>query len=196
MRQHAIIRPSAVATLGITFVASTLLAGCASSGAPAGGAMSGMRSIETGETMGARLGSLPEFKSAHRSSVQLPVATAWTRLGMAYQSMGIALTVSDAPSLTLGNEGMRRTHTLGGARMSDFLDCGTGTGGGPNADLYAVTLSVVSQLQAASESTTRVATLVEATAAPLTFGSPPVACSTTGNLEERIAALVREAVAR
>ena len=196
MRQHAIIRPNVVVALGITFVAVTLVAGCASSGVPAGGAMSGIRSIETGETMGARLGSLPEFKSAHQSRVQLPIETAWTRLGLAYQTLGIALTVRDAPSHTLGNEGTRRTHTLGGERMSDFLDCGTGTGGGPNADLYAITLSVVSELQAASESTTQVATMVQATAAPLTFGSPPVACSTTGNLEERIAALVRVPAAR
>lgn len=158
--------------------------------------MSGMRSIETGTSMGARMGSLPEFKSAHRTSVQMSLATAWPRLAAAYQTMGIGLTMSDAASHTLGNEGMRRTHTLGGTRLSDFLDCGVGSSGGPNADLYAVTLSVVSQLQAVGDSTIQIATMVQATAAPLTFGSPAVACSTTGGLEDRLAALVRARTAR
>lgn len=180
-----------LAMVGMSSLAATLLVGCASSGAPASGTLSGMRSIETGESMGARLGSLPEFKSAHKSNVPVPINTAWARLGAAYEKMGIGLTTRDTASHTLGNEGMRRTHTLGGERLSDFLDCGTGTGGGPNADLYAVTLSVVTQLQPVNESSTQVATMVQATAAPLTFGSPPVACATTGNLEERLASLVR-----
>lgn len=191
MAHHSTGRTNVLVILGIAFVPALLIAGCASSGAPANETMSGIRSIETGESMGARMGSLPEFKSAHRSSVRMPIATAWPRLAAAYQTMGMGLTLSDAASHTLGNEGMRRTHTLGGERLSDFLDCGTGTGGGPNADLYAVTLSVVTQLQAASDSTIQIATMVQATAAPLTFGSPPVACSTTGNLEEKLAALVR-----
>ncbi|MDQ2889575.1 MAG: hypothetical protein M3R65_03330 [Gemmatimonadota bacterium] len=165
-------------------------AGCASGGAPAGGEMAGVRSIETGESMGARMGSVPEFKSAQRATVQLGIADAWAQSAKAYASLGIPITIATPETHTIGNTGMRRTHTLGGERLSSFLECGAGSGGGLNADLYGVSMSVISQLRALSDGSTEIATMVQATATPLTFGSPAVTCSTSGVLEQKIAALV------
>ncbi len=178
-----------VVSLVVTVVGLSLA--CASGGAPVSGTISGQRSIETGETLGSRMGSLPEFKSAQRSVVRVPIADAWARLAKAYETLGIPLTTATPATHVLGNEGMRRTHNLAGESLSTFLDCGNGTGGGANADMYAVNMSVVTQLQAVADTATEVATLVQATAAPLSFGSPAVACSTNGGLEQKIVALVR-----
>lgn len=191
MSQHQLHHLSALTLRVLTVLVAGLGLGCASTGAPVSGTLSGARSIETGERVGARMGSLPEFKSAQRSTVRLPIAAAWTSLTRAYETLGIPLTMMTPTTNSLGNEGMRRTHNLAGTPLSTFLDCGSGTGGGPNADMYAVTMSVVSQLQVVSDTSTEVATMVQATAAPLSFGSPEVTCSTTGSLEQRIVALIR-----
>jgi hypothetical protein len=169
-------------------VALALLAACAS-GASVNGSLAGQPSIETGAAPGDRLNSIPEFKAAERATVPIPIADAWPKLSKAYASLGIPLTLSTPADHVLGNEGMRRTHTIAGDRLSSFLDCGVG-GGGANADMYAVNMSVVSQLQPVTDGSTQIATLIQATATPLSFGTPPVVCATTGALEARIAATV------
>lgn len=169
-----------------------IASGCASGGTAVNPSMSGgIRAISTGASTNSTLAATPEFTTAYRSSVALPAAEAWKRLLAAYDSVGIALTVADEATRTVGNEGMRRTHTLAGKRLSDYLNCGTGSSGGPNADLYAVTMSVVSQVHPVADNSSEIATMVQATAAPMTFGTPPVPCSTTNALEDRLVALVR-----
>lgn len=167
---------------------AVLLAGCAS-GAAVNGSLGGERSIESGASPGDRINSVPEFKAAQRATVPVSIAEAWTRLAKAYSDLGIPLTLAVPADHVLGNEGMRRTHTLANDRLSSFLDCGTG-GGGANADIYAVNMSIVSQLQAVTDGSTQIATMVQATATPLSFGTPPVVCATSGALEHRIASMV------
>jgi hypothetical protein len=178
-RRHA--RSFLVAGLG-------LIAACASN-APLSGGMSGTTSIESGGARGDRVSSVAEFKVAQRSTVAVPMAEAWTRLSKAYADLGIPLTSVNPGAHVLGNEGLKRTHTLGNTRLSTMLECGTG-GGGANADAYSINMSVISRLQAISDSTTEIATLVQATASPMSFGNPAVECSTTGSLEEKISAAV------
>jgi hypothetical protein len=169
-------------------VGAAILAGCAS-GASVNGSLAGQRSIETGAAPGDRLTSIPEFKAAERTTVPIPIADAWTKLSKAYADLGIPLTLVTPADHVLGNEGMRRTHTLANDRLSSFLDCGVG-GGGANADMYGINMSVMSQLQPVTDGSTQIATMVQATAAPLSFGTSPVVCATTGALEVRIAAMV------
>ncbi|MEO6865377.1 MAG: hypothetical protein ABI229_07995 [Gemmatimonadaceae bacterium] len=178
-RRHA--RLLLVASVG-------LIAGCAT-GAPVNGGMSAGPSIEGGGARGDPLSGVAEFKVAQRATVAVPIAEAWTRLAKAYSDLGVPLTTVTPTAHILGNEGMKRSHTLGNERLSSMLDCGTG-GGGANADIYSVNMSVVSRLQARTDSTTEVATMVQATAAPMSFGNPPVVCSTTGWLEGMISAAV------
>ena len=174
-------------------VVIAIASGCASGGTAMNPSMSGgIRAIGTGAATNSTLASTPEFTTAYRSSVALPAAEVLKRLLVAYDAVGIPLTVADQATRTVGNEGMRRTRTLAGKRLSEYLSCGTGSSGGPNADLYAVTMSVVSQVHVVTDNSSEVATMVQATAAPMTFGTPPVPCSTTNALEDRLVALVRD----
>lgn len=153
--------------------------------------MSGGPQVEVGAAGGNRLSGIPEFKLARQTSVPIPIAEAWTRLVKAYSDLGIPLTTVSPNDHFLGNEGMRRSHTFAGQRMSLLLDCGIGgTSGGANADIYSINMSVVSRLVASPDSTTEVATLVQATAMPMSFGTPAVVCSTNGWLEAKIASMV------
>ena len=164
-----------------------LVGGCASGGSVNGGLSSGP-SVESG-VGGDRLSGMAEFKLAQRSTVAVPLAEAWTRLAKAYSDLGIPLTTVRPEVHSLGNAGMKRSHTLADQRLSSLLECGSG-GGGANADTYSVNMSVVSELQPVTDTTTEVATLVQATAAPMSFGNPAVVCSTTGALEQKISGLI------
>jgi len=145
--------------------------------------------VESGPSGGDRISGPAQFQLAQRSSVAVPVAEAWKRLAKAYADLGIPLTTVRPEDHFLGNEGMRRSHMFAGERLSSLLDCGTG-GGGANADIYSINMSAVSRLSAPSDSTTEIATLVQATATPMSFGTPPVVCSTTGWLEAKISSMV------
>ncbi|MES2358131.1 MAG: hypothetical protein V4529_07275 [Gemmatimonadota bacterium] len=136
------------------------------------------------------MATVPQFKVAQRATVQVPIADAWTRLAKAYSDLGIPLTTVQPDAHVLGNEGMKRSHTLANQRLSQFLDCGSGGSGSSNADVYSINMSVVSRLSPTSENATEVATLIQATATPMAFGTAPVVCSTTGLLEARIASMV------
>jgi len=153
--------------------------------------MSGVQSIESGASPGDRMNTVTELKTAQRSTAPVPIAEAWPRLTKAYSDLGIPLTTVNPTDHIVGNEGMRRTHTMANDRISAFLDCGTG-GGGANADMYAINMSVVSRLAPLADGTTEVATLLQATATPMSFGTPPIVCATTGALEARIAAAVAD----
>jgi len=173
----------------LLLIAGTVfLAGCATTAATTG-ELSSRSQIAGGGARGDPLSGVTEFKLAQRSTVPVPLAEAWPRLVKAYSDLGIPLTTVNAADHRLGNEGMKRSHTVANDRISTFLDCGTG-GGGANADIYSVNMSVASRLQTLTDSTTEVATMVQATAAPMTFGTAPVVCSTLGSLEAKIASLV------
>lgn len=174
----------------LSFLGIVILAGCASSSAPLNGGVSSGPSIqESNAQSGDRMATVPQFKVAQRANVQVPIADAWTRLSKAYADLGIPLTTVQPDAHILGNEGMKRSHTLADKRMSQFLDCGSGGSGSANADVYSINMSIVSRLSSTSDGT-EVATLIQATATPMAFGTAPVVCSTTGSLEARIASMV------
>lgn len=81
---------------------------------------------------------------------------------------------------------------LAGRRPSAYLQCGHSLAGS-NADPYEIRLSVVTAVEREGESS-RVSTLVVATARPRGVSGNPVPCTTTGELERAIAeALARSA---
>lgn len=175
-----------------SIVVLVLLCGCASSGSTLNAGVNAGPSIETQSAQtGNRMTSVPEFKVAQKATVNVPIADAWARLSKAYSDLGIPLTTVQPAAHVLGNEGMKRSHTLANQPLSRILDCGVGgSSGGANADVYSINMSVISQLSATPENGTEVATLIQATATPMTFGTAPVVCSTTGWLERHIASAV------
>lgn len=183
MSQSARLRPRSLLIVGVVF-----FAGCATS-APLTGGLSTGPSIGNGGGRGDALSGSPAFKVAQLSSVSVPLAEAWTRLAKVYSDLAIPLTVVSPQDHVLGNQGMKRSHTFANERLSSLFDCGSGQGGA-NADMYSINMSVMTRLRALSDSTTEIATLVRATATPMSFGTPPVECGTNGWLEAKVASMV------
>lgn len=122
--------------------------------------------------------------------IDVPAQKAWEVMVAVYNDLGIEPTTLLHESKTIGNSSLRVRRAIGGTPISRYLDCGGGTGVGPNADYWNVEMSVMTRLIPSGDDNTNVQTLVEATARPISLGSNPVVCSSTSQLESRIAKMV------
>jgi hypothetical protein len=103
-----------------------------------------------------------------------------------YGSLKIKVTHADSVSGILGNTGLKNTGGFAGQRMSYWLGCGESMTG-PNADRWRVTMAILSSVEPASKDTTKLRTVIIATARNMAEGSAvPSNCNSTGKLEEEI----------
>lgn len=128
----------------------------------------------------------PSAARARTAVVPLASARAWAALPAAYTALGLPAGQggeAEGASVVGPLQLMRR---LDRVPLSRYLDCGS-TVALPNADAYAVTLHLATQLEPAGAGATRVATLVQASARPRDTAGNPVSCTSTGLLEQRLA---------
>jgi len=118
-----------------------------------------------------------------------PISAAWQVLAEVYDELGIPVTESDPVAHQLGNAGYR-ARRIEGRRLSRYLECGFRIGI-PNADVFDVTLRVVTRLTPVADST-RVFTTVDATGKPRGEAGSRVHCGSRGSLELRIVELLAE----
>jgi hypothetical protein len=125
------------------------------------------------------------------SEINAPPARVWQALPAVYEALRVPVTTVVSNDMLLGNYRVKVRRELGAAPLSRYLGCGSGSGG-QNADTYDVTLTLLTQVASGSGQSSRVITTVEANAVSAAFGGAPVPCTTTGDLEIRIADMIRE----
>jgi hypothetical protein len=118
-----------------------------------------------------------------------PIEKVWSAMAPAYDSLAIPLTVLDAASHTIGNEGLKAHRRIGNTRIAEYLNCGNGEGG-PSADIYDISLSVISRLQPNSAGGTTITTTVDGVAKPASYSGDYIKCTTTSGLEQRLVKIV------
>jgi hypothetical protein len=170
----------------ILVLAVALLAGCAGGNVPLGGAD---RSVALADGTGGFL-RLRGSDGAQLTTVEAPMDKVWRVLPGVYDSLGIKLTDLNPKTHLLGNSGMKAHKTLGSVGLGKYIDCGN-TQGFPSAESYDITMSVRTQIDSAAGGGTTMGTLVEASGRPMAFAGEAVRCSTTGELERRIAGAVK-----
>jgi len=173
------------------------IAACASSG--------GGSAARPAETMRAAGGasmasgstgvSVVPTSSEVNMTIASPLNSAWRAMPAVYQSLKIPLTTVDQASHTIGNEGMKVLKKLGDVSLSKYIDCGNSQIG-PNADSYDVHLSIVSQLIANPNGTTKLVTNFVASARPLAYAQEYSHCSSKGVLEAKIVDELNAALAK
>lgn len=187
-------------------LAAGALAGCASGGATpppqapitdaSAGAMSTTR-VSAGSTAGAI-----EFRTTSDavagSKVEVPASAekVWNALPEVYAGLGISLNTVLSDSKTLGLQSGRLSRRLGKMPLSRYIDCGIDATSLPNADSYAVTLTALSRVNAATPTSSTVVTQVMASARPASTSGSTLACATTGRLEEAINRAALDAAAK
>ena len=117
-------------------------------------------------------------------------------LGRFYQRLGLQIAESDPATGTQSTVFHRARVRLGRARLSSYLDCGTGALGLPIADNYQVNFQASTTLfpDSATQKTT-VRTRLRATAKPDGVSGDPVPCYTTGEFERLVGDYISEALA-
>ncbi len=153
-------------------------------------------------------GALPTGLLAQGAGVQLKLAgpTIWVKMdtvsswvlvpasamdvfrkaGEAYKALKIPTNFADSSAGQFGNSGFIQNGSLAGRRMSSWIRCGEGITG-PNADSWRVSIAILSGVERVAKDTTRIRTLVVASARNMAGGSSaPILCSTSGQLEEAI----------
>ncbi len=122
-----------------------------------------------------------------------PVEHVWAVLPSIYEELEIPLGFFEQDRMALGNRGFN-PKTIGGDRMSKYLDCGASTTGRPFADAYQVEMFLVTRVDGVGEDKTRIRTEVYATALARDTGTNRIQCPTKGTLERLISEMISEKV--
>lgn len=120
----------------------------------------------------------------------------WRVLPFVFDSLGIPIAAMDPAKRTLGNESFRVRARLKGTPLSRFIDCGTSTQIGPNADSYDVVLILTASVHAAEPGSATVATTFSAVAKPANFAQDYAPCNSKGLIESRFIDIVRAKLAK
>jgi hypothetical protein len=121
--------------------------------------------------------------------VGFAVDRVWGALKVAFDSVALPVASVDPATHTINTASLRVRRRLGDVAMSKYINCGN-TQGGNSADSYEIILSVSSRAQAAESGTTSLVTSVEAQGRPITLAGEYTRCTSTGDLEMRIARVV------
>lgn len=128
-------------------------------------------------------------------TIGAPLQTVWRVLPIAFDSVGVALTLIDPKKHLMANEGFTVRQKLRNERLSTYFECGT-TQIGPNADSYQVFASVRSYLEPSPGDSTRTRMTVAVTGAarPLQFSQDYSRCTSKTMLERRMLDVVANLV--
>lgn len=190
--------PIAALVLAGAALAGAALAGCAASPAtPDAGPPrpEQVRTVYRGAD-GRSIAVDAEDDKARDVEIVAPATRVWEAVPLAYQRLGLQISESDPTTGTLSTVYHRARGRLGKARLSSYLDCGTGALGLPNADNYQVNFQASTTLfpDSVTQKTT-IRTRLRATAKPDAVSGDPVACLTTGTFERLVGEYTTEALA-
>ncbi len=166
------------------------LTGCASS--PDSGRASSPTQTRvhtaSGAVISVNTGAQP---TEHALPVDAEPDAAFRAATKAFAELQIPVTTLITSERRIGNPSYRVRRQIGGTSLARYLDCGRGNHG-PNAEVYQITMSVESVITAAPAGGSTVRTTVTASGVPTNFPTGAVNCTTTGELEKRIAQLVED----
>ena len=172
----------------LTVAAAALLAACASSKGAPPEQVSMTPSNTRIETPGATY-ELRNVASdrAEAITVKAKPEIAWTKMTAVYAEVGLPVNMYVDASRQIGARGVRARGRLGNVRLSQLVSCGADVTGEDKANSYEITFDVASAIGAAPDGNTHVMTMVTASGRPMATSGEPVRCTTTGQLEKRIA---------
>ena len=109
----------------------------------------------------------------------------WRALPAVYDSLGIPVSTLDPAKRVIGNEAFKVRGRLKSTPLSRYIDCGSSTQIGPNADSYDVVLTLVTNVRPAEGGATTVNNTFSAVARPANFSQDYSQCSSRSTMETR-----------
>ena len=168
------------------------LAGCASAGTPDLNA--GASSSTSRVNSAAGVSSIEQGQTTETVDVVInaPAGKVWAVLPSIYETLSIPIEAVDTRSMALGNSQARLRQALGGSPLASYFGCGMNAFGMPNANAYTLTANIISQVVAVDATHATLRTRISAKAEQSGMSEHPASCSSTGDLELRIARMARE----
>jgi hypothetical protein len=176
-----------------------LAAGAACASSPAGsGSGSPQPQPQTVTVAGTnstlRVGGVTEATGT--ATLPYTVEQVWRVLPFVFDSLGVPIAQMDPAKRTLGNESFRVRARLKGTPLSRFIDCGTSTQIGPNADNYDVVLVLTAYVHAGDPGSSTVGTTFSAVAKPANFAQDYAPCNSRGLIESRFIDILKAKLAK
>jgi hypothetical protein len=129
-------------------------------------------------------------------AIEASAARVWSVLPGVYERLGIPTEVNEAANRRIGTRGFTGQR-LDGRRTTDWVTCGNQGSGPSTGGRYRTNLSIISVVRQRSDGGAELLSEVGGRATPVEGTSTgSVACASTGLIEQRIRALVEEALAR
>ncbi len=124
------------------------------------------------------------------------VEKVWGALPAVFDSIGIPVAMLEPAQRVIGNEAFKVRSRLKGAPLSRYIDCGTSTSIGPNADSYDVVVTMLAEVHPSNAGSASVKHTFSAVARPATFSQDYSQCSSKGTLESHFMAVLASVLSR
>jgi hypothetical protein len=162
------------------------LAACASSGSSSVSPPPPQLVIADGATM-----RLTRDDGANVHVIPFAPDRVWRALPAVFDSLGIPIGMLEPSTKTIGNQNFKLHGRLKNVPLSRYIDCGTSTQIGSNADSYDVNLTFLAEVRPGEAGSTKVTTTIQALARPANFAQEYSQCSSKGSLEARLVTLLK-----
>ena len=138
--------------------------------------------------------SSKEQKDVMEQTILAPIDSAWRALPGVFLELDVEPGTVDQKTHVISNTSFVVRHTLGGAPLSRYVNCGSSISG-PAANQMKVTLSLVVQVVASdSNGVSKLRSQVDGWGVDEAVSSSRVHCASTGGLEARIARMLNDEI--
>ena len=128
--------------------------------------------------------------------IEAPLGEAWTALVAVYEELDLPTALHDQSASQLGTGSYRvRRNRIGRTRLSQYLDCGQGLEG-EYANVYDVTLELLTTLRRVEPNRTALLVSVQASARQRTAGGDAIHCTPNRRLAQRLGELMTEQLSK
>lgn len=125
------------------------------------------------------------------AAIAAPADQVYAALVAVYRDLKVALTDANQAQRVLGNQALKIRRSLGGVPMQNYMDCG-GQPGQPNAETFDLSLSLMSYVTAGTDGGSNLTTRLSGVGSDPNHGQGnQMRCSSTGELEARIAKMIK-----
>jgi hypothetical protein len=172
---------AALVLLGLTLV------GCASSGTS--GAPPSTQSVRlpgsSGVTGGSGVLTMTGVDATNVQTLAFAPDQVFRLIPSVLDSLGIPVAMLEPSKRSVGNPAFKLRQRLKGTPLSRYIDCGSSTQVGANADNYDVSLSAIADVAPGAANSSRVTLTFEAVAKPVNFSQQYSQCNSRGLFESK-----------
>ncbi|HEY9228724.1 MAG TPA: hypothetical protein VIP11_18880 [Gemmatimonadaceae bacterium] len=182
-------RASAVLLLGLT------LAGCASGGGTPSVPPPSTRTVLLGAGATGGL-SITGVDATNSQTIAFPVDQVFRIMPSVLDSLGVPVAMLEPTKRSIGNPALKIRQRLKGTPLSRYIDCGSSTQIGANADNYDVSLAVIADVAPGAANSSNVTLTFEAVAKPVNFSQQYSQCTSRGLFESRFFQILKAKLQR